>query len=372
MGASAVLIVCDFNAHGGTQTQVLELLASIDRDRIRPLLATLSLDAGLSRRLDALHVQVTNLDLRGSLRPRTLAAVRGLARFIRREKVSLVHGFLLHGNLLAAVCARSARTRYLTSVRNLELWKRPHMVLASRWAHAGAAAVTFNSRHVRDLVAFRERIPRVKAEVIYNGLSEAAVPSEDVVRAAAAWPVAASPRILCLSSLFPKKGLRYLLEAFAILSRTSRDAALVVAGRGPEGGSLEARARAMGLAGRIVFSGYREDARALIAAADLVVLSSIEEGMPNVLIEAMAAGVPQIATAVGGTPEVVEDGVTGYLVPPRDPVLLAARARRLVEDAALRARMGSASRQRFLARFSSARMAREHEALYARILGGGM
>jgi len=370
MGASALLLVCDFNAHGGTQTQVLELLAGIDRGRFRPLLATLNLDRDLAGRLAAIGIEVRNLGLRRAWRPGTLASIAGLAGQIRSERVRLVHGFLLQGNVAAALAARRAGVPYLTSVRNLELWKGPLQSAASRWAHRGAAAVTFNSSHVRDLVARRERIPLGRTRVIHNGLSADPPPPREPEAADAAWPADAAPRLICAASLFPKKGHRYLLEAFAIIAAVHPRAALLLAGQGPERPAIEARAASLGIGGRVTLAGHRADVRRLIASADLLLLASIEEGMPNVLLEAMAAGVAQVSTRVGGAGEAMEEGVTGYLVPPRDPVMLAERALKILSDEALRRRMGEDSRARFAERFGAARMAREHEALYEESLGG--
>lgn len=370
MATRPFLLVCDFNAHGGTQTQLLELLAAVDRSRFRPILSTLNLDPALAGRLRVLDVPVWNLALRGALRPESFRALSRLAGRIRSERVSLVHGFLLQGNLTAAVASRLAGVPYLTSVRNLELWKRPHEVMASRWAHRGAAGVTFNSRHVRDLVAHREAIPLQRTRVIYNGLSpeeESPAPREDPP---APWPEGASAKLLCVASFFRKKGHPYLLRSFARVREAHPEAALLLAGEGPERAAAEEQVRGLGLQGRALFTGYREDARALIRSADLLLLSSIEEGMPNVLLEAMAAGRPQVATRVGGVPEAMEDGVTGFLVPPRDPFLMAERIDCLLGDRSLKDRMAAASRERFRRRFTAARMAREHEELYEAVLGG--
>src|SRR5260221_353339 len=212
MAAAPLLVVCDFNAHGGTQTQVLELLAALNRDAWSPRLCTLNLDVDLARRVALLDVSVLNLGITSAFSPRTINALADLAGYVRSNGVKLIHAFLFHGNLVGAAVARRAALPYLTSVRNLELWKKPHEILASRWAHAGAAAVTFNSRHVLDLVTQREGIPRARARLIANGL---AAPSDDSTggRADSVWPSSSSPRLLCVASLFPKKGHRYLIEA---------------------------------------------------------------------------------------------------------------------------------------------------------------
>ena len=369
MAPPSLLIVCDFNGHGGTQTQVLELLAALDRSRLTPMLATLNLDPALGRRLGDLDVTVENLELEGAVRPHTFRALSRLAGRIRRDGIRLVHGFLFQGNLAAAIAARSAGVPYLTSVRNLELWKRPHEILASRWAHRGARCVTFNSRHVRDLVSGREGIPRVRTHVIANGLGAERPATASRASGDDLWPEGSDPKLVCVASLSAKKDHLHLLDAFARVQRRLPRAGLALVGEGPERGRILHRARALGIAARVNLAGRREEARSVIAAADLLVLSSIEEGMPNVVLEAMAAGVPQVVTAVGGTPETVEEGITGYLVPPRDPALMAERILRLLTSPDRLAGFGERSRESFGRRFTAARMARDHEDLYGEILG---
>src|SRR5207248_6637109 len=115
---------------------------------------------------------------------------------------------------------------------------------------------------------------------------------------------------------------------------------------------LERRVSELGLSGRFVMPGFRTDLDSLIGAADVVVLPSYTEGLPNVALEASAASVPVVATAVGGTPEAVADGDSGLLVPPGRPEAIAARARELLRDAGLRARLGAAGRERMRTLFT--------------------
>lgn len=365
MAPTPLLIVCDFNGQGGTQTQVLELLGAMDRQRFSPRLATLTLDRELGRRLEELAVPVINLELSAALRPSTWRALAALADRLARDRVRLVHGFLLQGNAVAAVAARRAGVPYATSVRNLELRKRPHELAVSRWAHRGARVVTFNSTHVRDLVAGREGIPREKTRIILNGLRPE--PAGERMEGDP-WPAGPGPRLASVASLTWKKGHVFLLDAFARVARERPGARLALVGDGPERGALEARARSLGITAKVGFAGRRADARAIIAASDLLVLSSLEEGMPNVLLEAMAAGVPQVATSVGGTPETLEEGDTGFLVPPGDPVLMAERILKLLGDPRRRAAFGERGRRLFQERFGVESMARRHEELYGEIL----
>ncbi len=147
------------------------------------------------------------------------------------------------------------------------------------------------------------------------------------------------------------------------------EARLQLVGEGPLRGEIETAIRDAGLERAVVLLGYRSDAIPLMKSADLFVLSSLEEGMPNALIEAMGTGLPSVVTSVGGNPEVVDDGVTGYLVPAADHGAMADRMVELLTDRDLRLRMGEAARRRFEFGFTLPAMIASYEALYDGIPG---
>jgi glycosyltransferase involved in cell wall biosynthesis len=367
-GAASILLVCDFNAHGGTQTHVLDLLARLDRARFRPSLAALTLNPDLAARLSRLDVEVIDLRLRGVARPATWWAVLRLMRHARRRRIALVHGFLFQGNALASLIARAGRVPCLTSVRNMDAWKKPWHRRVSAWAHRGARRVVFNSTRVRDHTMAREGIPSGRAVVIPNGVADplsapALPPGGPDVPAHAGGPVA-----VCVASLRPKKGHIDLLDAFARVAAQVPGAALWLAGEGPLRGELEREVSSRGLGAAVRFLGYRPDAIAVMRRADVFVLPSREEGMPNALLEAMGAGLPAVATDVGGTGEALADGKTGFLVAPGRPEEMAARLTALLADAPLRERFGRAARARFEARFTVQRMMDDYHRLYAQVL----
>jgi len=144
-----------------------------------------------------------------------------------------------------------------------------------------------------------------------------------------------------------RKGLSFLLQAIAALRAERPDIRLTVVGDGPERGEAETLARAAGIGDRVQFTGYQSSARVAewLSRADVFVLPSLAEGVPIVLMEAMAAGVPVVATNVGGTSELVVDGENGFLVPPTVTDALVSRIRQLLDDPALRTRLGRAGRE---------------------------
>ncbi|OWK47313.1 glycosyltransferase [Fimbriiglobus ruber] len=158
--------------------------------------------------------------------------------------------------------------------------------------------------------------------------------------------------VLAAGRLSPEKGFDVLVEAAARVLHTVPEAGFVLFGEGAERARLEQRVRELGIAARFRLPGFIHDLDKYLPWADLLVLPSFTEGLPNVVLEAGAAGVAVVATAVGGTPEVVADGVTGHLVPSGDPMPLAGRIADLLGDEAARARMGAAGRERMREQFS--------------------
>jgi glycosyltransferase involved in cell wall biosynthesis len=199
------------------------------------------------------------------------------------------------------------------------------------------------------------RVPGSRLSVIHNSARLAAFESCDPTarnRLLAHFPEGTGQVVLAAGRLSPEKGFTVLLEAASAICSQNPTAGIAIFGEGCLRGELERRVSELGLAERVVLPGFRSDLDALIGAADVVVLPSFTEGLPNVAMEAGAAGVPVVATAVGGTPEVIAAGVTGFLVPPASPGAIAARVNELLRDPRLRACMGSAARERMKREFT--------------------
>jgi glycosyltransferase involved in cell wall biosynthesis len=197
-----------------------------------------------------------------------------------------------------------------------------------RWCGASARKVSVIRNSAR-LSAFERADPAARTRLC--GFFRAAAVSQVVVGA---------------GRFSPEKGFGVLVEAAQTICRDNAGAGVVVFGEGPLRGKLERRVAELGLTGRVVLPGFRTDLDSLIGAADVVVLPSYTEGLPNVALEASAAGVPVVATAVGGTPEAIADGVNGSLVPPGRPHAIALKVTELLRDAALCDRLGAAGRAR--------------------------
>ena len=171
--------------------------------------------------------------------------------------------------------------------------------------------------------------------------------------------------VVAIGRLSPEKGFDQLIDAASMMVDTESRIGIVLIGDGPERSMLEQSVRRHGLESTIVFAGFRNDVDQLLPAADILAQSSHTEGLPNVVLEACAAAVPVVATDVGGTREIIDDGVNGFLIPAANASALAGRLANLVRSPELRRQMGERGRELVRARFSFARQAEEYQTLFA-------
>jgi glycosyltransferase involved in cell wall biosynthesis len=359
---------------GGSERHILHLITRLDRTRFAPMICCLYETGPLYSLAQARGVACFCLHMRrtgGSLT--TLWSVaRGTARLVqlmRRERVAIVDAYLFLAYILAIPCAWLARVPVrIAQPRNLRTVKPPLVGrrLLERVVNRLVTLVVANSQAVAQDTMEDEGLPARRIAVIRNGV---AIPDERLGQGVRPPGLPAGGRIiLCVANLRQGKGHPDLLAAAADVLPRFPDVALVLVGEGNLRPAIEEAVARYGLVGRILLLGQRDDVPALLDAADLFVLPSHEEGLPNALLEAMAHGMPVIATAVGGTPEAVEDGVSGLLVPPRDPGALAKAMTALLGDPPAARRFGQMGRARVAKFFTLDRMVAETESLYSALL----
>jgi glycosyltransferase involved in cell wall biosynthesis len=331
----------------------------------------------------------------------TLRVLPRLGRAVRRFRPTLVHAFLFRAGLLIRLPVVLRRVpRLVVSIRQMNRRAAP-LHLVDRLTAGTVDRFTAVSRAARDLALARSRLAPERVEVIPNGVAipgpggagtpEAAREGTTGGEAVSAWrrerrlrarrrleaSIGPIPdgRVLVgsVGRLHAVKGHAVLLGAMAwLVDRAStQDAArygVVVVGDGDERAALEARAARPPLAGRAWLLGERDDAAEILPAFDLFVLPSRTEGMSNALLEAMAEAIPVIATQAGGSPEVVEHGLSGLLVQPGDPAALGAAIGALAGDPDRARALAFAGRERVRARFSRDAMLRAYESLYRDLL----
>jgi glycosyltransferase involved in cell wall biosynthesis len=351
---------------GGGEESLLGLAATLDRTRLR-LLGTVPDDGEVAGRLRALGVPTTVVPL-PPVRPWTLpGALRALYRLrmlFARERVALVHAHGSRGALYAALASRGLGVPLVWHVRVADRDPRLDGVLVRL-----AAAIVANS----GATAARVRVlPRAAAKlaIVPNGvdLGRFAPGPPDATLRGRLGLAAEVPVVGYFGRLEHPKGVDVLVDAAARLHEMLPATAVLFVGDGPLRDALVARAAAAGLPA--CFTGHRDDVPALLRLCAVAVLPSRQEAFGRVLIEAMAAGVPVVASRVGGIPEVCVDGVTALLVPPEEPDALAvAIALTLTDQAATTARIQAAQAD-VRARFGQSAHAARLQAVYTRVLGG--
>ncbi len=323
----------------------------------------------LARDLEAAGVPVVCFNKRRGV---LSAATLGLVGLVRRERPAVVHSYLFSGNWRGLVAGRLMRVPLLvSSVRNVDIHSRLSMNVLERVFACFVDRVIANAEAVKEYVARKHWIPPQRIHVIHNGVAVERFPGAAGARCGRRGrgaPGRAGGTVAMLASLTKKKDPFTFLEAAAIVLKRAPGTRFLVVGDGPLRGALEERSGALGLSDAVRFVGETDDAPGVLAVADVSVLTSVKEGCSNVVLESMAAGCPMVATAVGGNPELIEDGVTGYLVPAGDVDAVADRIARILEDPALAARMGAAARAHVVAEFSVERMVEKTVALYTALL----
>jgi L-malate glycosyltransferase len=357
---------------GGTERQLIVLLRGLDRSRWRPRVICFRKTGALLDSVQRLGVDPIEIALKSSLmRPNTALAILRVAARLRAEGADLVQCHDLYSVLLGVPAARLIGVPVIASRRDLghhvTALQRPFLRLALRSATVVLAnAATVGAHLERD-----DGISPAKLAIVPNGLDVAVFDAAARAPAAPA-PVGdgGTPTVLTIARMtYPAKGHDDLLHAAALV-RARADVRFVLIGDGPREPAIRRLASDLGLTDHIFFLGRRADVPALIKRADIVCHPSRMEGLPNAVMEAMAAARPIVATTAGGTPELVQDGIHALLVPPQSPAALAEKILTLVNDRARGETLGAAARLRIERQFSVDALIARVDSLYRSLLNG--
>jgi len=352
---------------GGLENGVVNVVNQLDRRRFASTVCCLKEPGEFARRIEDPRVAVHALGWVGGNDP---ALALRLAKLFRRTHAQIVHTRNAEAFFYGFVAAKLAGVPAIVhSEHGRSFDDRPLRLAAQRWLTRFTSAVFTVSEQLKsDLVRFTA-IPPAAIDVLHNGVDVDRFAVRDPQarrRRRAAWGIGADdPVIGAVGRLAPVKNHALLLRAVA--GSRSR-AHVVVVGDGPERESLQALAEALGIASRVRFAGHSDDVGSDLAGFDVFALPSRNEGMSNTLLEAMAASLPVVVSDVGGNLEIVREGVDGLIFPSDDGQALARCLDRLCADAALRARLGGAGRDRVATSFSIRAMVERYEALYDRVL----
>jgi len=349
-----IAIFVDRYIPGGTQRQLIELLRRIDRDRFQVHPVCFHDDGPWTGRVAELGDPITRFPIHGFGRPQTMGQLLRFARWCRRHRIAVLHSwdiysnvFALPGAALAGVPLRIGSRRGLggpSSVRRLQ-----------RWSFRTAHKIVANSRAAAEQL-IGEGLSAARIDIVPNGIDLSLFP-ERTTRTR----IKTITMVACLRE---GKRIDVLIAAAARILARHPDVEFQIIGDGPCRDALIAQARSSGVLSHVRFMGHRDDVPTLLSTSDVFVLPSASEASPNVVLEAMAASLPVVASRVGGIPELVADGVTGHLVPPGDPEALAAALLDVLDHPERGATFGDAGRARIAREYSFARMVMQFETLY--------
>lgn len=371
-----VLMVIDEMEVGGTQRQMLNLVRGMDRNHFSVEVAYFRVSSFLIDEFKALGVPVHQVPKHGKL---DLSFTLALRRLIVRGGYQLVHAFSFTSELWSAITLKTIlparRPALISSVRGTYEWYSPTQWRLKSWVTEHSARVIANSRNAADYAAMKMGLHASRIHVIYNGLpgQEARPPAERAQVRTELGFAEGEFVLLFVGRLIEHKNVPTLLEAMSQLpglaDEQARPVRLMLAGDGPQRQALAAMTDELGLRDTVQWLGERRDVPALMNASDAVVLPSWREGLSNVILEAMQAGKPVVASRTGGNTESVIPDQTGLLFDPADAQALAFEILRLASDQPLADRLGATGRERVGQTFTLAALAEATQQQYRQVLG---
>lgn len=376
-GRIKVLYVIGQLDRGGAERQLMELATGLPRDRYEPVVCCLGQPGPLGREIEEAGVRlVVHAKPLGNFS----GASRKLAQLVRAERPVILHAFLSSANWRGLVVGRLLRVPIvITSMRNVDVHTGFRGNAIERLLSSITDQVIANAGAVKDYVAEMHWVDPKRIRVVYNGISvgrvvgDAGAPVGEKVPSVTDPPSVeplpgSGPTVTVVASLTPKKDHMTFLAAAASIASQMPETRFLVVGDGPLMAELTERARELGLGDAVTFTGSTDQVGEVLARTDVFALTSIKEGCSNVILESMAAGRPVVATAVGGNPELIEEGETGFLLPVGDYEGIARRVLELLRDDDLRRTMGAAGRERVLAKYTTERMVEDTMDFYLELL----
>lgn len=342
---------------GGLEKMAIDLASGLDIGKYTSSICCINTLGELAESAIQRGIQVFCLEKKSGF---DVLAIFKLAKLLKKEKISIVHSHNPGAMIYAAVAAKIAGVPVIINTRHGRERK-----VVNRYLWAMNDAIVSISYDAQQRLLECNHIDAGKTRVIHNGIEVAEhngkqtriedVAHDDVV-------------IGTVGRLAPEKDYVTLLDAFALIADKIANAKLLFVGDGALRNELEQHCLRNRIADKVIFLGFRNDVRDLLKSMDMFVLPSLTEGISLGLLEAMAAGLPVVATDVGGNPEVIKNGVNGFLVPSKNPNALAERIAAVLSNRDLSLSMGDGGRKTFEAKFTLARMLKEYENLYAEIL----
>lgn len=361
---------------GGSERFLRNLLANLPGDEYSVDVIQLVAEPAASRcvaRLESSSARLIYRPIEALYAPRGIAAFGFVRQRVLRGDYQILQSHHEKSDLISAFLPRVRGLRRISNRRDLGFQKSRRVRAVLRRANSRFDRIVAPSKAILDALVADENADDARCLAIPNGVDVGRFQPASALRRAqlrAALGFADHECLIgCVASFSPVKCHSTLLAAFAKAYRDHPDCRLVLVGEGPLRAEIETQARALGIAGVVRFLGARADVEHILPALDIFVLASSTEGMSNAILEAQACGLPVVATAVGGNPELIEHGTSGLLVPPAQVDALARALGDLVGAPGQRAELGAAACRRIARDYSLAAMAATYARLYQELAG---
>jgi glycosyltransferase involved in cell wall biosynthesis len=370
-----LLQLIDQLGRGGAEMLQLTFASGLDHTRFELHIAALRprSDVTIVPELRALGLPVTEFNLQSTY---DLRALREITAYLRRHRIDIIHTHLPGADIVGRLAGFRTRRPVVSTIHNVladfAIEPRRRRVLERLTAHLWCRKLVVVSDLFRREIADWFGFPLARVPAIPNGVDTgrfARGPDFDRAAVKQALVGSSGPLITSVARLYPQKAQHHLIRAARIVLDARPDVRVALVGDGPLREPLQAQINDLGLADKIILTGFRPDIPDILAASDLFTLSSAWEGMPVSLLEAMAAGCTAIATEVGGVAQVVTPGATGLLVPPGDPPALAAALLRCLDDPPYARQLAAAGRAWVIQEYGMRAWVAKWERLYLQELG---
>jgi glycosyltransferase involved in cell wall biosynthesis len=367
-------LVDHLGSTGGAERLALDIATRLSQSRFRSTLCASRFGPGAApndserQALGLLRETGTELVALDRRRRADIWPLRRLATYLRRERVDVIHAHMFGSNAWGTVLGRLTRVpvvvahEHTWSFEGEPLRRLLDRELIGRWCDAFIAVSREDRRRMIEI----ERVPAERIRVLPNGITPGTPNPDRDLRAELG--IGGGPLIGAVGALRPQKAYDVLIRATVTLRAHHPDLHVLIVGEGPERARLQALVRELGLGDTVMLLGRRLDVPDILAALDVAVSASRFEGSPLAVIEYMAAGLPIVATAVGGVPDLIEDGVHGVLVEPGSPEALVSAIDELLGDRARASALGALARERSRREFDLDVMVNRVEALYSELL----
>ena len=350
---------------GGAERALVQIVTRLDRQRWEPAIYCLSAEGRLAADLQAADVPVTCDGARGL---RDWGVVRRLARDFKTQRPQLLQTFLFHANLAGRLAGWWARVPHIVSgIRVAEKRANRHLLL-DRLTNRLVDVNVCVSRAVADFTVSVGKLRREKVVVIPNGVDYHRFAQAEAVSLEPFGIPPGSRVIVSVGRLDPQKGLVYLLRAMPTIAAAHPNVQLLLVGEGPQRPELESLAAELDITRRVHFAGWQSNVPGILRACDCLALPSLWEGMANVVLEGMAAGIPVVATEVEGVSEQIVSGENGISVASESPSALSAGLMCVLSDSELATRLAQSAQHIVHEKFTWENVAADYEKLYAEIL----